>query len=117
VQRRDIGVKDLVRRMEQTVIDLLAESGIAAERLRGAPGVYVQGAKIAALGLRIKNSCCFHGFSLNVDMDLSPYAAINPCGYAGMPVTQLRELCGASACPTLEQVEQHLLDQLRVNLS
>jgi lipoyl(octanoyl) transferase len=64
--------------------------GVTAERLAGAPGVYVGGAKIAALGLRIKHGCSYHGVSLNVDMDLAPYAAINPCGYKGMAVTQLR---------------------------
>ena len=74
------------------MIDLLAGYGIAAERLAGAPGVYVGGAKIAALGLRVKNGCCYHGLALNVDMDLAPFAAINPCGYAGMAVTQLRDL-------------------------
>jgi lipoyl(octanoyl) transferase len=75
--------------MEPAVIDLLAGYGIAAERLAGAPGVYVQGAKIAALGLKVKNGRSYHGLSLNVAMDLSPFAAINPCGYEGMAVTQL----------------------------
>ena len=117
LKRRNLGVRALVTRIEQALIDLLAAYAIPAERLPGAPGVYVQGAKIAALGLRIKNGCCFHGLSLNVDMDLSPYAAINPCGYAGMPVTQLRELCGAAACPSLDQVGQCLLAQLQESLS
>jgi len=117
LRRRNLSVRALVTRIEQALIDLLAGYGIPAQRLPGAPGVYVDGAKIAALGLRIKNGCCFHGLSLNVAMDLSPYAAINPCGYAGMPVTQLRELCSASACPTLDQVGQRLLDQLREHLS
>jgi lipoyl(octanoyl) transferase len=117
LKRRDIKVRDLVTRIEQAVIDLLAESGITAERLAGAPGVYVQGAKIAALGLRIKNGCCFHGFSLNVDMDLSPYAAINPCGYAGMPVTQMRAFCGAYDADRIAALSQRLLDKLREHLS
>jgi lipoyl(octanoyl) transferase len=89
LKRRGITVKGLVNRMEQVVIDLLAGYGIAAERLAGAPGVYVQGAKIAALGLKVKNGCSYHGLALNVAMDLTPFAAINPCGYAGMAVTQL----------------------------
>lgn len=89
LKRRGITVKGLVNRMEQAVIDLLAGYGVTAERLAGAPGVYVQGAKIAALGLKVKNGCSYHGLSLNVAMDLSPFAAINPCGYAGMAVTQL----------------------------
>jgi lipoyl(octanoyl) transferase len=90
--RRELKVRELVRRIEQAVIDLLAAYGIAAERLAGAPGVYVGGAKIAALGLRIKHGCSYHGVSLNAAMDLAPYAAINPCGYEGMAVTQIRDL-------------------------
>ncbi|MFA7269524.1 MAG: lipoyl(octanoyl) transferase LipB [Sterolibacterium sp.] len=120
LKRRNLKVRDLVTRIEQTVIDLLADYCIAAERLAGAPGVYVRGAKIAALGLRIKNSCCFHGFSLNVDMDLSPYGAINPCGHAGMPVTQLSELCGeCGECgdTRMEEVSRRLLDKLQEKLS
>jgi len=92
LKRRGYGVKELVRRMEQAVIDLLAGHGIAGERLDGAPGVYVGGAKIAALGLRVKGGCSYHGLSLNVDLDLSPFQAINPCGYPGMPVTRLCDL-------------------------
>ncbi len=92
LKRRGIGVKELVRRMEQAVIDLLAEFDIRAERLAGAPGVYVNGAKIGALGLRIKGGCSYHGLALNVAMDLAPFSAINPCGYEGMAVTQLRDL-------------------------
>jgi lipoyl(octanoyl) transferase len=89
LRRRDIKVRELVRKMEQALIDMLAEYGISAQRLSGAPGVYVDGAKIAALGLRVKNGCTLHGLALNVDMDLAPYQAINPCGYAGMAVTQM----------------------------
>jgi lipoyl(octanoyl) transferase len=74
--------------MEEAVIDLLAQSGVVAERRPGAPGVYVNGAKIAALGLRIKQGRSYHGLALNVDMDLAPFALINPCGYPGMAVTQ-----------------------------
>jgi len=92
LRRRGDGIRELVKRMEQAVIDLLAEQGVAAARLGGAPGVYVDGAKIAALGLRVRHGCTYHGLSFNVDMDLGPFAAINPCGYAGMRVTQCREL-------------------------
>lgn len=92
LKRRGYGVKELVSRMEQAVIDLLAEFGKQAERQTNAPGVYVGGAKIAALGLRIKQGRSYHGLSLNVDMDLSPFALINPCGYPGMSVTQTRNL-------------------------
>jgi len=90
LKRRGYGVKELVRRLEQAVIDLLAALGVDAERLAGAPGVYVGGAKIAALGLRIKGGCSYHGLSLNVAMDLTPFRAINPCGHAGLAVTQTR---------------------------
>ena len=120
LKRRNLKVRELVTRIEQAVIDLLADYGVAAERLPGAPGVYVRGAKIAALGLRIKNGCSFHGLSLNVDMDLSPYAAINPCGHQGMPVTQLRALLaalgGAWDRDTMGQVSQRLLEKLQENL-
>jgi lipoyl(octanoyl) transferase len=94
LRRRELKVRELVKAIEQAVIDLLADHGVVAARREGAPGVYVDAAKIAALGLRIKNGCSYHGVALNVDMDLSPYAAINPCGYAGLTVTQLRDLCG-----------------------
>lgn len=93
IKRRGLTVKGLVNRMEQAAIDLLAEYGVTAERVAGAPGVYVGGAKIAALGLKVKNGCCYHGLSLNVAMDLAPFAAINPCGYEGLAVAQLSELC------------------------
>ena len=89
LRRAGIGIKRLVERLEQSVIDLLAEHGVAAERRADAPGVYVAGAKIASLGLRVRNGCSYHGLALNVDMDLEPFGRINPCGYAGLAVTQL----------------------------
>ena len=90
--RRGLRVRDLVGRMEQSVIGLLAGYGVAAARVAGAPGVYVAGAKIAALGLRVRKGCCYHGIALNVDMELEPFSAINPCGYAGLRVTRLADL-------------------------
>jgi lipoyl(octanoyl) transferase len=92
LRRRGYGIRELVSRMEQAVIDLLAAHAVTAERQAGAPGVYVAGAKIAALGLRVRHGCTYHGLAFNVDMDLAPYAAINPCGYPGMAVTQCRDL-------------------------
>lgn len=92
LKRRGLMVRELVRRIEQAVIDQLAEHGLRGERHAGAPGVYVGEAKIAALGLRVTRGCCYHGVALNVDMDLDPYSAINPCGHAGLKVTQLRDL-------------------------
>jgi lipoyl(octanoyl) transferase len=91
LRRWKINVRELVRLMEQAVIDLLGEYGVKAEGREEAPGVYVGDAKIAALGLKIKNSCSYHGLALNVDMDLSPFANINPCGYHGLRVTQCIE--------------------------
>lgn len=92
LKRRDMTVRQLVDRIEGTVIALLGEYGIAAEGRPDAPGVYVNGAKIASLGLRLKNGRCYHGLSLNVDMDLTPFHAIDPCGYRGLQVTQMRDL-------------------------
>jgi len=92
LQRRNWGVKKLVNKLEQSIVDLLSEYQINAERKEQAPGVYVNGAKIAALGLRVRRGCSYHGLSLNVDMDLSPFGLINPCGYADLESIQLSEL-------------------------
>lgn len=89
LRRRGYGIRELVNRIEQAVIDLLGELGILGERRPGAPGVYVSGAKIAALGLRVRHACTYHGVALNVDGDLAPFAAINPCGYPGLGVTRM----------------------------
>ncbi|NNB29582.1 lipoyl(octanoyl) transferase LipB [Pseudomonas fragi] len=94
VRRLGYGVRELVTRMEQCLIDLLASCGVSAAAKADAPGVYVDGAKIASLGLRIRNGCSFHGLALNVDMDLEPFRRINPCGYAGLAMTQLRDHAG-----------------------
>jgi len=90
--RRGLSVRTLVRRLEQAAIDCLAAYNVRAERRSGAPGVYVNGAKIAALGLRVRRGCCYHGIALNVDMDLAPFEAIDPCGYPGLAVTQTSAL-------------------------
>jgi lipoyl(octanoyl) transferase len=111
--RLKIKVRELVTAIEQAVINLLAQHGVIAERRDGAPGVYVGDAKIAALGLRIRNGCSYHGVSLNVDMDLSPFAAINPCGYAGLTVVQTKDFnIPLTAHEAGEQLSQHLLQQL-----
>jgi lipoyl(octanoyl) transferase len=99
--RRRLKVGELVFGMEQAVIDLLAGYGIAGQRRAGAPGVYVGEAKIAALGLRVRHGCSYHGLALNVDMDLSPFEAINPCGYPGLRVTQLADLGAGEALPVV----------------
>jgi lipoyl(octanoyl) transferase len=113
LRRRSYGVRELVRRMERAVIALLAEEGVAAAGNVEAPGVYVGNAKIAALGLRVKNGCCYHGLALNIDLDLAPFADINPCGHAGMPVTRTRDLgldLGVDAAGV--RLSRHLLDLL-----
>jgi lipoyl(octanoyl) transferase len=107
LRRRNLGVKALVQLLEQAVIDLLAEQGIRAQARRDAPGVYVAGAKIAALGLRVRQGRSYHGLSLNCDLDLSPFQRINPCGHAGMPVTSLAKL----GCPLSLSQAQDLLAQ------
>ena len=115
--RRDLKVRELVTRIEQAIIDFLGENGVAADRLDGAPGVYIKRngivAKIGALGLRIRKGRCYHGLSLNVDMDLSPFNAINPCGYAGMAVTQTRDLgVPLTLAQTADALVAHLNRQL-----
>jgi lipoyl(octanoyl) transferase len=96
LRRLGIGVRELVQRIEQAVIETLATWGIAGERKEGAPGVYVGGAKIMALGLRVRRGCSFHGLAFNVSMDLAPWARINPCGFAGLAVTTVLDCGGPS---------------------
>ena len=117
LQRRNLNIRTLVSLLENTAIELLAEHGIDALAKKDAPGVYVQlndgqEAKIASLGLRVKNNCCYHGLSLNVDMDLSPFTAIDPCGYAGLEVTQTKDLGIAADIQTLSE---QLLQKLNAN--
>ena len=113
LRRLNVTVRQLVSGIEQTIIRFLEEHNIAAEAKPKAPGVYVQGRKIAALGLRIRRGCSYHGLALNVDMDLSPFQRINPCGYAGLEVTQLKDL-GISM--DWNDVAGSLCDQLRREL-
>lgn len=109
VRRLDITVRALVSGIEQAVVDVLAGFGIESAPRADAPGVYVAGAKIASLGLRVRRGCAYHGLSLNVDMDLEPFSRINPCGLLGMRVTQIRDLAGPVA---MEVVRARLLDAL-----
>jgi lipoyl(octanoyl) transferase len=91
MRQRKYGVKSLVNRIEQSVIDLLGEYGLYGGRQDGMPGVYIDGAKIAAIGLRVANHATYHGLALNIDMELAAFARINPCGYEALPVTQMRD--------------------------
>lgn len=113
LRRLGVGVRELVRRMERAVVHLLLEYGVDAQGRTDAPGVYVGDAKIAALGLRIKNGCSYHGIALNVDMNLTPFLTINPCGYPGLAVTQTRDLGISDGAATLgPKLVQHLIDQI-----
>lgn len=113
IKRRNLGVRQLVTMLEQILIQLLAGHGIAANARPDAPGVYVAGAKIASLGLRVRKGCTFHGLALNVQMDMEPFSRINPCGYAGMQMVQCSELGGPlqvseAATVMAELFQQHL---------
>jgi lipoyl(octanoyl) transferase len=114
LKRNNLNIRKLVSLLENSVIELLASFGKLAVAKADAPGVYVQEAKIAALGLRIKNNYCYHGLSLNINMDLTPFKAIDPCGYVGLKVTQTRAL-GIDA--NLETISELLLNILKKNLA
>ena len=112
IRRQDIGVRDLVRRIEEAIIQVLALHGVSAVRIEGAPGIYVDGDKIASLGLRVRRGRTFHGLAFNIDMDLEPFGRINPCGYAGLQVVRLADL----ATVDLATVENELVAALAQHL-
>lgn len=101
LRRSQLGVRALVTLMEQSVVELLARFGISAAARKQAPGVYVEARKIAALGLRVRRGCSYHGLSLNVSMDLTPFECINPCGYPGLQITQLADLGATTDLPRI----------------
>ncbi|HDR2314746.1 MULTISPECIES: lipoyl(octanoyl) transferase LipB [Enterobacter] len=109
LKRRKLGVRELVTLLEQTVVNTLAEYGIDAHPRADAPGVYVGEMKICSLGLRIRKGCSFHGLALNINMDLAPFQRINPCGYAGMEMTQMRQWVETA---TPEHIRPVLLKQM-----
>jgi len=113
LRRLQWGIKRLVQELEQAVIDLLMEHNIQAHRQQGAPGVYVHNKKIAALGLRVRRGCSYHGLAVNVDMDLEPFARIDPCGYPGLEATQLRDL---EIHATIKDIGNALSHSLAINL-
>lgn len=117
VRRRNFGPRHLVDLIEQSIIELLASQGITAVVQPGAPGVYVDGAKVAALGLRIRRGCSYHGLSLNIDMDLEPFNWINPCGYEGQPVIQLRDLLDTPPKDLFNQTRDTLITILQRRLN
>jgi lipoyl(octanoyl) transferase len=110
LRRMHMGVKELVRRLEQSVIELLGHYGVQGERREGMPGVYVKGAKIGAVGLRIANGCSYHGLALNVDVDLAPFERIDACGYPGLATTRLADL---GVRDSIDAVQQKLLESLQ----
>ena len=103
LRRHGIGVKSLVYGIEQAIIDTIGLYGITAKRLDNAPGVYVNGAKMASLGLRIRKACSFHGLAFNINMDLEPFQRINPCGFSGLEVIQLADMASDVNLATVEQ--------------
>jgi len=115
LQRLGLGVRALVSALEQVIIDTLAAFAVSARRRAGMPGVYVEDLKIASLGLRIRRACSYHGLAFNIDMDLEPFSRINPCGYSGLQVTDVRRCCG-DRFPGMQQVQQKLLDCLLAEL-
>ena len=112
IKRLGIGIKKMVSMIEQSLIELLSSYDITAHTLKGAPGVYVNDSKIAALGLKVKHGRTYHGLSLNIDMDLSPYTLINPCGYSDLKVTQMRNLTDniLSISDIKHELSEHLID-------
>ena len=114
LRRKKLGVRELVTAMEQALVDVLAGYGIEAAPKADAPGVYVAGDKIASLGLRVRNGCSFHGLALNVDMDMMPFQRINPCGYAGLKMVQMKDLLATP--PVFDEVAQRLEQALRQRL-
>ncbi|WP_068547512.1 lipoyl(octanoyl) transferase LipB [Thalassotalea crassostreae] len=110
LRRRKMGVRDLVTLIENSIVNMLAKHNIEANAKPDAPGVYVDGKKIASLGLRVRKGCSFHGLAINVNMDMSPFLRINPCGYAGLEMVQSKELNGPS---TVEQAGNDLVVELK----
>jgi lipoyl(octanoyl) transferase len=110
LRRRALGVKEMVRRLEQGIIEVLAGYGIAGARRAGMPGVYVGDAKIAAVGLRIARGCSYHGVALNADLDLEPFTRIDPCGYPGLACTRLAD---HGVRDSIDAVQQKLGESLR----
>lgn len=112
IRRRGVGVRDFVCRIEEAIIRVLAHHGVRGERIAGAPGIYVAGDKIASLGLRVRRGCTFHGLAFNIDMDLEPFQRINPCGYAGLRVTQLSALASVQFGDVEDRLVQNLAQLL-----
>ena len=107
LKRKGVGVRDFVNRIEEAIIRVLGRYSVEGLRIDGAPGIYVAGDKVASLGLRVRRGCSFHGLAFNIEMDLEPFNRINPCGYAGLQVTQLSALAEVE----IGEVENHLVEE------
>ena len=114
IRRANIGIRYLVQTLEQSVIQVLAEYNIVAQSRCGAPGVYLKGAKICSIGLRVRRGCSYHGIALNVDMDLTPFASINPCGFQNLQMTQISEFVPGVS---IQSIHPHLVRYLRQNFT
>ncbi|MEJ2609032.1 MAG: lipoyl(octanoyl) transferase LipB [Candidatus Thiodiazotropha sp.] len=118
LRRAQLGVRGLVTHLEEAVITLLGKHGVTASARRDAPGVYIGESKVASLGLRVRRGCCYHGLSINVDMDMEPFSRINPCGYPGLSVTQLADQQIDTDLPTLgQELAHHLAERLNLKKS
>jgi lipoyl(octanoyl) transferase len=113
LKRKGLTIRQLVSAMENVIVSLLKENSITAKAKLDAPGVYVNGSKIASLGLRLKNNCCYHGLALNINMDLAPFDAIDPCGYQGLRVTQI---CDLGITANVDTLAITLLEKLKADL-
>ena len=114
LRRKEIGIKNLVQRIEQAVVELLEHYQLCASARADAHGVYIEDAKVASVGLRVSGGCCYHGIAINVDMDLGPFSCMNPCGFPGLSVTQLKDHGITSSC---QQVHMELAMQLCKHLN
>jgi lipoyl(octanoyl) transferase len=113
LRRSGLGIRDLVTALERSVIDLAAEFGVTAEARRSAPGVYVEGRKLASVGIRVRRGSSYHGLAVNVSLDLEPFGRINPCGYEGLQMTRLADLAGPRSVEVAaDALERHLVRAL-----
>ena len=113
LRRAGLGIRDLVTALERSVIELAADRGVHAEARRSAPGVYVDGRKLASVGIRVRRGASYHGLAVNVSLDLEPFGRINPCGYEGLQMTRFADLAGpASVTAAADEIEPHLMRAL-----
>ena len=117
IRRHSLGIRDLVDVIEQSVVRVLAQQGVSSQPRPDAPGVYVGGSKIASLGLRVRRGCSYHGLAFNLDMNLEPFSRINPCGYEGLQVTDLRNCLGPEAEIDADEIAEQLLAELTAALA